>query len=514
MRTSTLSGLASLLIVLLGGGLYLTEYYPRIILRSVLDQSIAALPPGTTASYQDARYSLITRQARIEGMTLHGAGDTAPYDLTISAVRSAHPNLQLPETWAKAVAAGDVNQAVDLADDIVLEGVALKSPTVEMTAETIHLAHPRAFPAMLPADIAAAMRRAMDTAVRQGPPSPEALAPLLRLEAAIILGIAHDGYDATGVKVTARTPEIQFAYAIQALHGGGMGHGRSAGGTLDHITMTSPTAGTFSVDKVSAGAMDLSQPLIRLTKGEPVSRLLLDGIDVGKIDYTGMIVHPPGQDPIEVGAMSLGPVRFAQGLPVAGTLGWKDVKVTKARLPDLQARMAFEAMGLESATISLAAAYDWDVTRRRLTVHDTALAINELGTLSLTIDLDGVDSDPMVAMTSARLVRGKLRFDDASLTDRLVKMAAEMQGADPAGYRGQIAAIIKLGALGGEPGSLMANLGGPAEAFLTAPRSLTLEMAPAAPLPLLTLRDQVMAAVLAPNKPAPRLGISAVANAP
>jgi hypothetical protein len=517
MRTSTLSGLASLLIALIGGGVYVSEFYPRVVLRSVLDQTIASLPPGTTASYRDARYSLITRKAQVMGITLHGSTQTnppEPLELTIQTVRSARPNLQLADAWNKTLATGDVNTAVPVADDIVLEGVALTSPTITATIDSLHIAKPRAYPARYPHDLPKQLREAA-TAKPDAPPSLDALTALLsRSAAAAILGIAHGKYDMAGLTVTSHAQGFDLHYTIQMIHGGALEQGRFADGTVEHMTMSSPTTGEFSVNKMTTGGMDMRRPLTRLADGEPPSLALLDGLRIGRTEYTGVMTHPPGQAPVEIAAMWVGPVSFDGGLPVSGAVGWRDLKLTKAGLPDLQARMAFEAMGLDTATVSANAAYDWDVAHHKLTIHDTMLSIKELGTLSVNVNLDGIVPNPILTLARGRLVHGQLRLEDASLTDRLIKIGAGLRGVDPDEYRRQIAAFAKLGVLGAEPGSVLSQLGGPVADFIAAPRSLTLDLSPAKPMPLLTLRDQVMAVVAAPNKAAADFGISAVANGP
>ena len=516
MRISVLSVTAGSLLVLLGGGYYATEVYPRMVLHAALDQTFAALPPGTTAVYQDARYSLVSRQATITGLTIHGTvpngtpnGDAPlPYDLTIGSVTTSHPNLSLAELWTKRG-----TQAVRVADDINASGIAFHTAVLDAAVGTFHVANPRAWPDAFPRDAAALPRQVLPAAGDQAG-SLETLTALLRLEAAALMGVAYDGYDASRLQVTGKTPEVPLTYAIQDLHAGAFDRGQFAGGGLRGLTATSPRTGEVSIDSVTMGPLDVRRPLTRLAAGEALSPSLLDGISIGKIEYTGVAVRVPGQPKLEAGTLSFGPLVFTGGWPVSGSLAWSGLRVAKAMIPEPQAQAAFDALGLDTATISAAFTYDWDLAQGRLSVHDTRLAIKELGTLSMSLDLDRIQTDLLALMSQARFAHASLRFEDASLADRLLRMGAGMAGTDPATYRRQIATIAKLGGAAAEAGSVMSATGGAAAAFIETPGTLTVDIAPPTPLPLLTLRERIEAAASAPNKAAPFLGVSATATGP
>lgn len=517
MRISILSVTAGSLLVLLGGGYYATEVYPRMVLHAALDQTFAAMPSGTTAVYQDARYSLVSRQATVTGLTIHGTlpaqstpnGDAPlPYDLTIGSVTIAHPNLNLAELWAKRGA-----QPVQVADDISASDIAVHSALLDTTVGTFHVANPRVWPNAFP-PLAAAIMRQPPLAGRASPESLEALTALLRLEAATLLSVAYDGYDATRLQVIGKTPALTLTYAVADIHAGAFDRGQFAGGAARGVTATSPRTGDISIDGITMGATDLRRPLTRVAAGEALSRDLLDGLSIGKIEYAGVAVRVPDQPKLEVGALSFGPLAFTGGWPVSGSLGWSGLRVAKSMIPEPQAQAAFDALGLEAATISAAFTFDWDLARQRLSVHDTRLAIKELGTLSMSLDLDRIQTDLLALMSQARFAHASLRFDDASLADRLLRMGAGMAGTDPATYRHQIATIAKLGGATAEAGSVMNATGGAAAAFIETPGTLTVDIAPPSPLPLLTLRERIEAVASAPNKAAPFLGVSATATGP
>jgi hypothetical protein len=141
--------------------------------------------------------------------------------------------------------------------------------------------------------------------------------------------------------------------------------------------------------------------------------------------------------------------------------------------------------------------------KQRLTAHDA-------GVLALSLRLDhypaALDASDAAAMSArllqAELVEGELRYDDASLIDRLLRLYALRTGGDVAAARRQILGAVEAQREGfaGKP-ELLASLDAVA-GFLRQPKSLTLILAPPKPVALGTLMalsraspDQALAAL-------------------
>jgi hypothetical protein len=179
-------------------------------------------------------------------------------------------------------------------------------------------------------------------------------------------------------------------------------------------------------------------------------------------------------------------------------------------LPDPKAQDAFTKLGLETITLSLALSYDWDVAQQRATVHDTMLKVNELGTITVSADLTNVVAS-VAALTQARLAHARLRFEDASLVERLLRAGAAQTSADPATYRQQIAGMVQhSGATPGQDSPLLAAAQQAAGDFITSPRSLTIELSPPVPVTFMALQR----AVAAPANCAAMVGLAVSANQP
>ena len=167
----------------------------------------------------------------------------------------------------------------------------------------------------------------------------------------------------------------------------GFDRGTFKGVTGAGITFRGSQFGVISVDRVAIGPVDIREPMTRLVNGEAVSTGLLDGIKIGRIDYSGITAQLPGKAATHMGGLYMGPMVFTGGMPVSARLGWTDISILRSQVSDPRAQMAFDRLGLQTMTMSFAVAYDWDIGQQRVSIHDTTLKINELGTASLAVDL-------------------------------------------------------------------------------------------------------------------------------
>ncbi|HEX3982561.1 MAG TPA: hypothetical protein VHX12_02610, partial [Acidisoma sp.] len=184
--------------------------------------------------------------------------------------------------------------------------------------------------------------------------------------------------------------------------------------------------------------------------------------------------------------------------------------VSRSQLQNAKAQDAFAKLGLEGITTSFALSYDWDVAQQRVSLHDTVLKVNELGTITISADLANVAAHAD-ALKQARLVHARLRLDDASLVERLLRAGAAQTGVDPVAYRQRIAGEARQASVTAGQGSPQIAAAGQAVGdFITSPHSLTIELSPPVPVPFMAL--QVAAA--APARLAAMIGLAVSANQP
>jgi hypothetical protein len=518
MRTPIVVAAAGLLALAAGGGYYGLEVYPRKQARAFLDRAMATLPAGTTGSFQGVHFSVASHELVITGLKLHGTGDAAgagSYDVTADTVDITDPNMSFSDVWAKAAAnpaAIAPAEEVPVAGAVDASHVTFRSSAFSMTQASVKLTKLRLSPwAILHPGVPsfARVRDMMMTAQKQ-PMTLADLQPMLRFEAAMLLGVGYDTYQAGETKMAVTAPGTPLTYEIHAISGGGFDRGVMGQMGADGITMESPQIGSFAIGHLTMAGGDFRAPVTRIVMGDPLSPALLDGVKVGAIDYTDVTARPPNHPPVHIGAMTLGPIAFAQGVPVSGAFGWKDVHVARADLPQENAREALEKLGLDGITVSFGFSYDWDVAHHTASIHDTELKVNELGSLGLSADLADVTAD-RAALSQIRLAHAKLRFDNASLVERMLKAGAARSGADPTAFRGQIVQMVnQQGAAAGKNDPAAAKMFQAISDFIATPRSLTVTISPPEPVPVLGLAG----AAADPAQLAHVLGLAVTANAP
>jgi hypothetical protein len=589
MRTIVFT-LTIVLLLATAGGYYALDAYSGRQLRNGLDQALATLPAGTTATYKDAHYSIVSHHAVVSGLTFHVVlpGPTPqPLDIEFESIETTNPNLDVPALWAKAQAnpaalTGDT--VIPVADFINAKGVTIHSALFNMTEDSFQIGKPRLYPWPLlhdgmpswddlraslmarmqpPATIAVmptsptppslmpatpmpappTLPRVMGpqssgpmvmgpgavpprVTIPQAPPasapppraaapqglSPQMLAeirPILRAEAAMMLAFAYETYEAGPTKIEETLPGVHIAYSIHKMTGGGFDRGVFNAVSGEGIT-GGGQIGTFSISRVTIDPTDLRTPMTRLVNGAELSAALLDGMKIGRAGYTGFTMQLPGQDVIKAGDFSIGPVVFAQGVPVSGAMAWNGLRITRAQATTPQAREVFDKLGLDAMTINFIVSYDWDVGQKHLSVHDTMLKVDELGTFTLSADLANVENNA-AALPLALLTHARLRFDDASLVERALNAGAAQSGATQAAFRAQIAGMARQqGTTSGVANPAMSAAAQAAGDFIASPRSLTIELSPPAPVTF----QAIQRAAAAPPSLAGILGLTVTANQP
>jgi hypothetical protein len=496
MRPSVL--IAVLVVVGLagGGGYYAFEAYTQQQFRAGLDQALASLPPGTTATYKTAHYAIMSHQAVVTGLTVHGEIPTTPpqpYDITAATFEMDQPNPDLAATWARAAAAPATfspDTALPIAAAVTMTGVTVHSTAVNLTEDSVHLTNPRLYPWALLHD---GMPPWNDLLAALAPASgqfdPASLQKILRAEAAAVMGIGYGSYEAGPTKVSETLSGIDVRYDVRNVTGEGFDRGTFKGGSATGITAHGSQFGDVSVDRVAIGAVDIREPMTRLVNGEPLSPGLLNGIKISGIEYSGITVTPPGRNATHIGSLALGPVMFTGGMPVSGKLGWTDVSIARDQVSDPRVQMAFDKLGLQTMTISFAFAYDWDVSQQRVSVHDTMLKVNELGTMTFSADVTNATPN-VAALSQVSLAHARLKFDDASLVNRALQAGAAESGTDPAAYRQQIVTMVRQqGNTQDVASPAMTAACNAAGDFIASPHSITIELSPAQPVPLMAMKD-------------------------
>jgi hypothetical protein len=496
MRPSVVIALLVVIGLAAGGGYYAFDAYAQQQFRTGLDQTLASLPPGTTASYKTAHYSFLRHQAVVTGLTVHseiGANPPQPFDITAASVEIDQPSTEFAASWARARAAPATfgpDTALPVAGAAIITGMTVHSAAINLTEAAMHLTNLRLYPwallhdGMPPwNDLLAALT------LRSGPPDAALLQKVVRAEAGAVMGIGYDNYEAGPARVTEAVSGINVEYDIGSVTGEGFDRGTFKGGSGSGIIFRNGQFGVVSVDRVTIGPLDIRQAATRLVNGETVSPRLLDGIKIGGIDYSGITVQPPGRTATHIGGVSVGPMAFTGGVPVSGKLGWTDVSLSRSQMSDPRAQAVFDKLGLQTMTMSFALAYDWDIGQQRVSVHDSMLKVNELGTMTIAAELTNAAPN-LAALAQVSLAHGRLRFDDASLVNRALRAGAAQTGTDPVTYRQRVIDMVRQQANSQTVVSpALTAACNAAGDFIASPHTITIELAPPQPVPLIALRS-------------------------
>lgn len=512
-----LLGIVAVLIVA-GGGLYWgLAIYPTRLFRASVDATIAALPAGYSASYTGASYSLFSSTAILTGVSVHRPEPNA-FDVAIEQVTLVHPATDIGASWAKAAA--DPAKiapgfALPVADEVSLKGFTYRGANDRVALASMRVSHPRLYPwALLHPGVPSLAEARASLMARTHAPQPGDFLPLLRAEALWTLGFGYDAYEAEGldahggVPATENAPPTEVSYTIQKMTSGRYDRGTFASTAFDGLTMRSELFGSLGVAHAEIEGLDVQQPLAALLDGQDMTPALLDGISLKSMSYGPMSVQGAVGAPSVLGTFSLANLAFRHGWLVSIDLAFDGVRVNRDQIPNLNAVDALDRLGLDAMTFDFDLAYRWDLAKGEMTVAKAVLAVKELGSLTLSFDVANA-ATPQDFGTKARLVHAVLLYQDASLAERAIKMAAEEKGSNPDDLRAQIIGTLQQIQKAPDATAASAATARAMGDFLNAPHSLALELAPKEPVPLLTL---LSAGQIPPQRLVPMLGLSIAAN--
>ena len=489
-------GLWSVAVLVVAGAVYWgTGFYFDRLIRNGLDLAIQHLPAGYTVTYQSAHYSPLSRTAEVGGIELHAVLPSGAIDGRVATLELVRPNLQLGERWNQAVAnptAWAPDQALPVADQIRLTGVHVQSPLQLLEVDSERLEGTRLYPSALlhpglpglAALLGGAGATPLDTAL-----------DLLRLDAALSLGIGCDRWENIGFRASGRTPpngaapEQSFSYDIAQMTANGLDRGIWQSLAAEEIAFSSTLGGSAKFGRLSLSGVDLRQVSTRLLDAKEIVAALFDGLAIKRVEYADMTVAAKDGIPLSMEAFTLTDLAVADGEPASGALRMKGMRLSASQMTEPAQVAFFTQMGLDHVTVGLGFAFNRTAATGQVTIHDTYVKLDELGSVDLTADLEAlpIGANPL----GAKVTRATLLYHDASLVDRLLRQMAG--GGDPEQARQQLILMAQQQQDVYGPDLTQAMV-----AFLRKPGSLTIELAPPEPLPLAALaviknwpRDQI-----------------------
>lgn len=180
-------------------------------------------------------------------------------------------------------------------------------------------------------------------------------------------------------------------------------------------------------------------------------------------------------------------------VPQAMALSVRGLEVEGKSLPDADARQMLEGMGYDRLALNFELAYAHLPATEQFHIKRLSVGGDGVGHLNMSatfghMPLPTSDNpeEVLAALQNATLEKLELRYDDASLANRVMKMAATESEMSEGDFKSNI--LEQLAREGGQAETelgqqLIVSLG----AFLNDPKSLTLQMNPPQPVPLVLL---------------------------
>jgi hypothetical protein len=201
---------------------------------------------------------------------------------------------------------------------------------------------------------------------------------------------------------------------------------------------------------------------------------------------------------------------------------------------DPQSKAVIDALGYQTIQGSMELSGSWNPTDGRMMLDQYDIAVDQAGTIGMTLDISGYtpafiealrdlqskaaasggdDSAQNMAMLGLmqqiNLHSASVRFDDDSLTDKVLAFVAGQQGAQPGDIKNQAKAILPFAlAQLGNP-DLTAAISAAVNAFLDNPESLEISVEPENPVPFALV---AAGAMTAPQSLPQQLGFGIAAN--
>lgn len=223
------------------------------------------------------------------------------------------------------------------------------------------------------------------------------------------------------------------------------------------------------------------------------------------------------------------PMTFA-----VSTEGWN---ADLSSVEDPQSKAIIEALGYQTIAGNIELEGSWQPTDGRMAISQYDISVDNAGTLGITVDLAGytpafiksmqdmqkkMAEQPAGADNSAQGLAmlglmqqltfntAAVRFDDDSLTNKVLDFVSKQQGISSADLANQVKALapIMLAQVTTDQ-ALIKNVSDAVTTFLTEPKSLEINAAPPQPVPFALIAAGAMSA---PQELTKTLGVTVTAN--
>jgi hypothetical protein len=293
------------------------------------------------------------------------------------------------------------------------------------------------------------------------------------------------------------------------------------------LESVSEVAEGFKVEKISGGAFALVDPksTVKIANwslknavipknGTPVENgaaLPIENLSIGAIDLVNngnAFFHIDGVN------LAISPVK--DNAPVNVDFNISGINADLMKM-DPSSLAAIEALGLQTIKGNIKAVGSWNPADGRLLLKEQSFDFTNIGRLNLTLDISGYTADVSKQINDTLKLMGNkeasaaagfsmlgiaqkltfnqisLRFDDASITNRVLDYMAKQSGATREAYVAQLKAMAPMMVMQlPEPG-LQASWTEATSKFLDNPKSFEIKSVQTTPIPLEKMMTGAMA---------------------
>lgn len=275
--------------------------------------------------------------------------------------------------------------------------------------------------------------------------------------------------------------------------------------TLESLDLTGadiPEPGAFDADSFEARGMQLVDGDTTVTVAAAQSTGISidapqpdaarsDRYDTLSVDDVS--VMRDGREMVGVARLSIENDDFVEAYPRKFVMRVDDVVFDPSVAPNgAEAMTQLRSLGYEKLTFDFALDGTWDDTEETARVAPLKITGTDIGTLELSLTLAGVSREVLDEMqkpepsfeqlTGLAISDLRLRFDDSSVTNRILSAQAAEMGTDAASLAGQLAAALPLLLSPLQNPPFQTKVATAAGAFLQDPKSITVTAQPPEPV--------------------------------
>lgn len=343
------------------------------------------------------------------------------------------------------------------------------------------------------------------------------------------------GVEGTSSRMTLKNVTIAVAGESETLPLGDIeiSDATQDGDTIVVGTMSMPRF-VYAAEGVNLNIQNMSVSGLRLTPEESDDELAgIAFYEAARMD--SLVAMMDGSELVSMRDVTMSATRPDGDRPMNFSGLARSIVIDLGAVEDPQAAMATQALGFDKINGSFTLTGTWSPQDGRLAIEKYDISVEEAGTLGFTFDISGYtpaflkalrevqarmaeaseEEQAMQGMAMLGLMQqlnlhgAKLRFDDNTLTQKVLAFVAAQQGAQPADIANQAKAILPFAMMQLNNPQLTAEVSAAVNAFLDNPESLEISIEPENPIPFALV---AAGAMTAPQALPQQLGLRVRAN--